>query len=535
MQHPSQLDTAVRYLEALGGAVIATDPLGRIIYWNPGAERQFGWVQAEVMGHSILEVTPSFVSADRGAELFDRLRRGESWTGDFECQRRDGTRFVARVTDSPVFDDAGELVAVVGFSVDLSAEQDTLRTLAGAAQALAASPEFDAALHNLARWAVTTLADACATYALDGGSQLRAVGVAHSDPKMQPLAEGLFTARGWWCIEPSSETLLEGGEPVLVEELGMDDIVEASESSTRLLLEALRPRSAMFLPLHDRGETLGVLVLVTTERSGRRYTEADLALAREVADRAAQTLHNAKLYHQANEAISARNEMVAVVSHDLRSPLHTILTSCELLDMASAPPRASIGVAAIRRAAQRIDRLVRDLLDLERIDSGMLSLRCTPVDPRALLLEATALFATIAAERDVELDLVGDENPETVGADHDRLLQVFSNLLDNAIKFTPPGGRVTVNVRGTPEAVSIAIVDQGPGIAPEALPHLFERFWHGDAQASASGLGLTIANAIVRAHEGTLEVQSMPGRGSTFEVTLFRTGCCAEAEQRPTA
>jgi signal transduction histidine kinase len=316
--------------------------------------------------------------------------------------------------------------------------------------------------------------------------------------------------------------VLRSGRPLFAAEIGREMLERGATSAGQLAaLEALGPRSSLVVPLAARGRIVGALALVTTGDSERRYNEDDLLLAETLAGRAALMVDNARLYQEAREAVEARDDMVAIVSHDLRDPLATIFTGCAILEMDPAAALRAKTPAAMMRAATQMQRLVSDLLDVTRIEAGGLALELRPVDVASLLEETASLFSAAGQEKGVEIEVVAATALPAARADRDRVQQVLSNLLGNAIKFSPRDGHLRLEARASASAVRISITDQGPGIAPEQLPRLFDRFWQAErGQRGGAGLGLAIAKGIVEAHGGAIEVESEVGRGSTFSFTL---------------
>jgi signal transduction histidine kinase len=227
---------------------------------------------------------------------------------------------------------------------------------------------------------------------------------------------------------------------------------------------------------------------------------------------------------QAEEAVRYRDQMLRVVSHDLKNPLHTIGMSVDLLATVDMPaPNREEQLRIVMRAIDRMNRLIHDLLDAARVQSGRaLAIAPATLNTRELLEEATDLFHVEAESKKVRLECDADSAPASVCADHDRILQVFSNLVGNALKFTREGGLVRVNAaRGARGGVMFSVCDTGPGIPAEDLPHLFEPFWQAtDGARLGTGLGLSIARGIVLAHGGQISVRSVPGEGTTFEFDI---------------
>lgn len=222
------------------------------------------------------------------------------------------------------------------------------------------------------------------------------------------------------------------------------------------------------------------------------------------------------------QAVHARDQVVAVVSHDLRNPVGTVSAASELLlEMDLPEDRREEQLRIIRRTAERMNRLIEDLLDVSRIEGGGLAVEPRPLEVEPLVREAVELQAPQAGERGIQL--VSDVRPglPPVLGDPHRILQVFSNLLANAFQHTLPGGRVTVSARPGEGQVVLSVLDTGGGIAPEDLARLFDRFWQARRTGrSGAGLGLAIVKGIVEAHGGRVWAESEPGGGSAFHFTL---------------
>lgn len=229
-------------------------------------------------------------------------------------------------------------------------------------------------------------------------------------------------------------------------------------------------------------------------------------------------------YEEARLAITAREQVLRIVSHDLRNPLNTIaMTTDLLLENVGSEEQRKRQVAMIRRAGDRMNRLVKDLVDVAKLESGQLSIQAREIEAASLLKEADEMLRPLAIEKSLTLDISGNEPIPTIQADGGRILQVLSNLVGNAIKFTPSGGRISVRVRSMGGGVQFSVQDTGPGIPPEHLPHIFGAFWQADPNDRRGiGLGLAICKAIVEAHGGRLWVESRVGSGTTFHFTLAR-------------
>jgi signal transduction histidine kinase len=241
----------------------------------------------------------------------------------------------------------------------------------------------------------------------------------------------------------------------------------------------------------------------------RVYGQDDLHWAEPLADRSAVAIENARLYRASVEATQRRDQVLGVVAHDLRNPLAAILMKT------SARSRTPNEV--IHRAAKRMNRLIEDLLDVSLIEMGQLSIQGAPLSGGELVVEAVETQKMLATSSSVELRLDVGEDVAEVWGQHDRLLQVFENLIGNAIKFTAAGGWITVGAASNDQEVVFWVADSGVGIEAGDLPHVFDRFWQatrGDRRGA--GLGLPITKGIVEAHGGHVWVESTLGQGSTF-------------------
>jgi signal transduction histidine kinase len=290
-------------------------------------------------------------------------------------------------------------------------------------------------------------------------------------------------------------------------------------------------RSLLVVPLRHEDELIGTLG-VASAGGRRQFGESALRFGRALGDLAAVALHRAealdrerKARAQAEAAVRTRDAVVSIVSHDLRNPLMAVIGSTDLLlelmrnDGGRDVERAQL--ATLRHAADGMHRLIRDLLDVTRLDSGPLPIRHNRVNVIDVINDVMRMFHTTADARRLTLQCeTAGEIPVIVG-DRDRLGQALSNLLGNAVKFTPDGGRITVKVEGLPAGIRVSVTDTGSGIPSEQIPHLFNRFWQASRHDGRGlGLGLSIVKAIVEAHGGTVEVTSPPRGGSTFCMVL---------------
>jgi signal transduction histidine kinase len=409
------------------------------------------------------------------------------------------------------------------------------RFLADASAVLDASLDFEQTLANTVRLAVPEVADYCIVALAGEDGSGRWAHAAHRDPAGREL---LDAARERFPLPASSDhplaRAIRTGEPQLVPTWMEADRTRRDEtgaSRARLLV----PVSAIATPMVARGRTFGAILFAATAQSQRRYGLRDLELAVDVGRRAGYAIDHALLYQAAEEAARFRENLMAVVAHDLKTPVATIELALRVFQDDDAFPadgnhqteRHALG--AIQRASARMYRLIHDLLDLSRADRGQLPLQPVPVDPGSMVDDAMEAHSTLAASRRITLESALEAQLPPVLADPERMAQVFSNLIDNALKFTPAGGRVRVTAARLGTNVEFAVEDTGAGIAAEHLPHVFDRFWQAQRKArGGTGLGLSIAKAMVEAHGGRIGVESTLGAGTRFHFDLPGSGGAPE-------
>jgi signal transduction histidine kinase len=223
----------------------------------------------------------------------------------------------------------------------------------------------------------------------------------------------------------------------------------------------------------------------------------------------------------ARRALAARDELMGIVAHDLRNPLGAIAMKAALLQKLAESEPTRLQAASIESVTTRMEYLIKSMLDVSTMEARRFSVMPAPCSVARIARETSEMFASLAAQRQVRLEQRVDGSGLAILADRERVLQVLSNLLGNALKFTPAGGQVTLSVERQGPVVRFAVVDTGPGIAGENLAHVFDRFWKDETPGKkGTGLGLFIAKGIIDAHDGRIWAESEPGRGARFYFTL---------------
>ena len=396
-----------------------------------------------------------------------------------------------------------------------AAEREERRAafLAAAGQELAASLDYEQTIATLARLVVPNVAEMCVVDIAEQEGTLRRLAVAHRNPEDEALHAGeVGSVRSE--VPEALVRIMKSGQPALVGAAsGLYGYLTGSDDG--------EGRTIVFLPLVSRGQTIGIAAAISPRQ--KAFGEDDVAVLGELARRASLSIDNARLYLESQQAVRTREEVLAIVSHDLRNPLNAVTLGTSLLQTSetlSEEDREQID--AIEMSAQRMNRLIQDLLDVTRLEGGKrLPIEPESVDPADLIDEAKELFRAQAAVASVAMLYEAPDSLPPVRADRHRVGQVLSNLIGNSMKFTPPGGTITVSAATEDDHVLFRVADTGPGIPKENLSDIFGRYWQAKrTERMGAGLGLPIAKGIVEAHGGRIWVESDHGRGTQFYFTL---------------
>jgi PAS domain S-box-containing protein len=529
-------------LQGVADGVIAQHCSGQLVYANDAAALFFGYPNASAM-----LVTPpheqlrrvTMLDADGAPVPLDQLPAPQIFAGAPSasmtvCLRnRDaGAERWVTLTATAVQNGQHQPELAITICHDITAQRRASvaqRFLSDASAVLSASLDYTTTLTNVAQLAVPQLADWCVVDIVAEDGSLQTLALAHKDPAK--------VAAGWeivhrYPLDPNAPYgtghVIRTQRSELVPNVP-DDLLDSvtQDADHARLLRALGLRGTLIVPLLVGGRAIGTIGFVS-ERSGR-YDAEDLALAEELARRAAVAIEHARLYQLAQEAIAVREEFLSIAAHELRTPLTAMLGYVGLLKRRAArePGLAAQDQRAlqiIERQARRLQQLVLALLDLSRLRLGRLQLERAPLDLALLVQEVVEELQPRLAQH--QIVVTGTDVPVYMVGDALRLYQVVYNLLENAIKYSPDGGEITVMVAQDERFARVVVVDQGIGIPAAAIPHLFQLFYRASnvtGQASGGmGLGLGVIHEIVARHGGTIDVASSEGQGSTFTVQLPR-------------
>jgi len=511
-------------------AIISVDEHQRIAMYNEAAERVFGWRRDEVLGKPLDVLLPERFRG-RHRQHFrafatepEAARKVGTRATEIFALRKTGEEFPADAAISKVDAGGAWLFTVIlrDITEQKRVEHDE-RFLADVGAVLATTLDAQETLASIAKLVLRDLADFCLVDLVDDRGEPRRLHVACSDPAKAAIVEALKQL----ALDPSrpylSSIILQAKQSQLIATVAPDTLQAISQSEEhRRLIEAIGPTSIMGVLLVAQGRLLGTLIVASC-RPERRYGASDLRLLEEVGRRAALALENARLYRAVQSAVKARDRVLGIVAHDLRGPLSTIVLQASLLRLHG--PEQDHGsrrpAETIERAANRMTRLIEDLLDVTRMEAGHLSINLARVAAGQVVSDAVEAQQPLAASASLELRRAMAPNVPEVWADRDRLLQVFENLIGNAIKFTRPPGDIVAGAMPRDGEVLFWVTDTGAGIEAEDIPHLFDRFWQARrTERRGAGLGLAIVKDIVEAHGGRIWVESTPGQGSTFLFTI---------------
>jgi PAS domain S-box-containing protein len=508
------------------------DAQGTPLYLNPAGRRMVGLASDFIVSATqITDYYPPELRTFTTDVILKGMQERGHWEGETRLRHWQTERAI------PVSDrhfmirdpETGRLLGMGTITRDISDIQrvrDEISTLAEAGAILAATLDHEDILTRLVQLAVRNFADLCSVDVFEDGGELRRLQVVSRDPSLEWACEILRAAPPDRARPHEVWSILQTQRPMLMESLSpeMADSFAQDNPERLRAIRAIGPQSAIIVPLLAQGRVIGLLAFVSSSPS-HRYDAQDVRLAEALALRASFAIQNARLYRAAQRALQARDEVLGIVAHDLRNPLNSIVLQADILK--AMRPELPVGspepISAIHRAAVRMGRLIQDLLDITRVEAGRLGMEPTTLSAAQLMQDIAEVHRPTFASASIELRLeIAPELPP-VWADRERLMQVFDNLISNALQFTTAGGVVTIGARKEEgsRAVRFWVADTGSGIAAEELPHLFDRFWQARHNGRhGAGLGLAIVKGIVEAEGGRVWVESTPGQGTRFFFTV---------------
>jgi signal transduction histidine kinase len=517
-------------IERNADAIVVVDREGVVTFANPMAKRLFGRSETSLIGTAfgfplVAGETTEIDLVSHGAPRVAEMRVVESrWEG------RDA--YIASLRDvterKRAEQDARRLIreqAAREAAEELARRQ---RFLLDGSTRLSTSLDFDSTLGTVAELCVSGVADWAVVFCTDPEGHPERVDVAHRDVAKSETVNELRSLLSERSGPHPIVEAFSSRTPRLVPHVDAQVLATLCRNSRETeLVCRLGVSSLMILSMLARGRQLGGLVLVRADRE-HPFSDADMALAADIAARAALALDNAGLYRDAKRANQARSDLLAVVSHDLRTPLTAIIGYADLLAMGipeALPPASQQHVERIRKSAQHLLYLMNELLTFTRLDAGREMLHLSEVDVREVLREVATFVEPTASSRGLAIEMEVPEQPLRLRTDPDKMRQVLLNLAGNAVKYTTQGGvGVRLTAAANADAVTVQVRDSGVGIAPEDLPNIYDPFWQADlsrrTKDGGTGLGLSIVRRLVDLLGGTVRVESTLGQGTIFTLTV---------------
>jgi PAS domain S-box-containing protein len=507
----------------IGMALIALD--GRFVRVNRALCEIVGYSAAELVNRTFHEIThPDDVETD--VMLAGRLARGEIPRYQLERRyvRKDASIVDIMLSASILRGPGGAPLYYISQIEDIT-ERKRLETeqrfLAEVGTILASTLDYEDTLTNIAQLSVCGFADFCIVDVVEEAGAARRLKVLSRDPARAWVSDLFMQVPLGPGFASLVAKVLETRQVTFIPSLSPDSFGSFNDKTMRAI-RAADLKSYIAVPLLAHGTLVGVITFISSA-AGRAYEPSDVRFAEELARRAAISIENARLFAEAQRAVKVREDVLAVVSHDLKNPLTTIelvvhaFRGMERIDVSQVRGFAE----KVGRSAHEMKLLISDLLDFARIQSGSFSVEASAGRLIDVVLPVIDRMRTLVEVKQQKLEIDLPASLPHIAVDSRRIGQVVSNLVSNAIKFTPREGTIRISSRRQGQQILVCVADTGPGIPEEHLLKIFDRFWRlPGTKKQGTGLGLSIAKGIVEAHGGKMWAESQHGKGSSFFFTL---------------
>jgi PAS domain S-box-containing protein len=508
--------------------ILTINSRGIILTVNPAAQRLFGYTPEEMIGRNVNMLMPEPYRGQHDRYLDNYLRtRQPKIIGigrEVVGRRKDGSVFPMDLGVSEFqLDGQSCFTGIVRDITERKRIENTARFLADASRSLAALVDYASTLQKVAYLAVPFFAEWCTVHVADGSGAIRQLAAAHIDPEKTVVIQELGRRYPLDAGNPAGPAhVLASGRAELTSEVS-DGLIEsvALTEEHRAALRRLYLQSYIGVPLAVRGKTFGVISFYSADPR-RKYDSLDLAVAEDLAHRAAIAVENALLYSELRDADRRKDQFLAMLAHELRNPLAPIRSGLDLFLVGGFDAEVA---RMMQQQVEHLVRLVDDLLDVSRIVRGRVDLRREVVEAQTIVQRAVDSLRPSIESAAQELTVSLPTAAIRLHVDVVRIVQVVTNLLSNANKYTPRGGHIRLAVEHEGDGVVISVKDNGMGISKDILPDVFDLFAQADRSLERSqgglGIGLTIVRTLVEMHDGSVSAQSDgEGKGSEFTVRL---------------
>ncbi len=488
------------FLESSYDAIVLVDSKSNIVFINQQVLNWFGYSTNELIGQPFEILIPSRYEEPHITQRNEYIKNPTSKSMgrhlDLWAKRKNGTEFPVDISIAPLPTESGDLVsAVIRDVTEMKKAEEQQQFLLETNRLLSETSDYQECLQRIANILVPRLADAC-TVSMIEDNQLKQKAVSSIDASSSNRMLVLPTSR-------AIELLINH--------------VDHEEPSLK----------KMIIPLQIQGRKIGSISLIMAE-SGRTFSNMDFVFAELVANRSALYIENARLYKKAKEAIRTREDVIEIVSHDLKNPLGSISINAQILEKIKpegiseeAWRNFKTKIDAIKNATEKATTLIKSILDLSKIESGTLIIEKKNIDIIKLTSSVVEMLHPLIDQKGIKLEMSSEIEDLIISCDQEKISQVLANLLGNALKFTSSGGIIKISLRLKGNHLHFSIQDSGYGIATKDIPYLFDRYWQAKENHNlGTGLGLSIVKGIVEAHDGKIWVESELGQGSTFHFTI---------------
>jgi PAS domain S-box-containing protein len=539
-------------LDFVQDAVIAVDMVFRITSWNHAAEALYGWSAAEAIGRRINDLIPPEQLEIDWSHVLEQIQAQGAWRGEVIQRHRDGRAIVIRATIATVRGQAGEPIGFVTVNRDITDRKQAelqlrdhacrLEVLADVSRAFAEGGiNLDSLLNLVAQRVVETLCDFCIIRMLsEDGRTLPVVALYYYEPTDEEALGFIRTLVARAPLQADERNIdtqvFQTGLPLLTPSIDLESLKATIKPEYLPGIVRFVPRSMLVVPLRLQDQSIGLLGMYRSRPQWSAFTEDDLTLAQDLADRAALMIENARLFAAAEQARAVaeqangiKSAFLASMSHELHTPLNIMLGFTGILLMQLPGPLNAEQIkqlTTMQRSGKHLLALLDDMLDLSTIESGKVELRLDPLVCQEVLAEVVDNLRPLAEQKGLGFTIDMPNSPIVVASNPRALGQIVTNLLANAVKFTPAGGQIGLEMRGdtAQQTATITVWDNGIGIDADDLPKLFQIFTQLDnrtiRQYEGTGVGLALVRRLAEAHGGTVAVESTPGQGSRFSVSL---------------